>query len=542
MTTNGMDRRTQVGKEAEAKVLNSLQQLPAPWRTFDNVEWRKLEHFGEEVGEADFFVFHPQYGVIAFEVKGGNVSVVNGEWLYGNGKPMKTSPMFQARRSRFALQKRLKPKLGSVVDDLTFTHAVWFPDVRWPRELQLPDAPSNSFVLDITLLDNPEPRLLQIFKEAAPEPKAWTKVQQNALKDLLAPDWQLQMPLVYRLEGASQALLQATEQQMSALRLLRTQSRLLVEGGAGSGKTLLAVTLAREHAALGKQVLLTCFNKALANQLATFFNGQDNVTVVHFHELVRQAALQAGLPYTVPQDKQKQSRFFREDCAELLMSAAEQGAHRYDSIIVDEAADFLPDWWAAIECLGQPDFCWYCFYDRHQTIYFAEHPWSPPFKGEPMPLDVNLRNTRPVGMLAARLGHCPPPAGFRVETGPDPVVKVSPDFQAMSEELRKLLKSLTHEQMVPPERIVVLAPYRHSNPQSLWAAGLKGFALNENVSVPEAGKIGVATIQGFKGLEADVVILAGLNAQILKSPELLYVGASRAKAGLYVLSLEPLAD
>ena len=537
-----MDRRDQVGKEAEAKVLKLLSKLPSPWRTFDNVEWRKLGRYGEEMGEADCFVFHPQFGVIVFEVKGGNVSVENGIWRYGNGDAMRKPPMEQARRSRFALQNRLKPKLGKAVEEsLTFTHAVWFPDVKWPKELQLPDAPSNAFVLDGTVLVNPESRLLQIFREASPEAKPWSKAQQHALKELLAPDWQLQTPLGFQLKNASDALLQATDQQIAALRLLRTQSRLLVEGCAGSGKTLLAVTLAREHASVGKQVLLSCFNKALASQLALFFHEQPNVTVLHFHELVRLSAAQAGLPYIVPQDKEQQSRFFREECAELLMNAAECGARRYDSIIVDEAANFLPDWWAASECLGLPDFCWYCFYDRHQTIYFAEQPWKPPFNGEPMSLEENLRNTRPVGEMAAKLGKCPPPTAFRVDSGPEPVVAVSQNFTEMAEEIRKLLKHLIHEQSVAPESIVVLAPYRHTNPESLWAAGLRDFDLNENVSVPEIGKVGVATIQGFKGLEADVVILAGLNAQIQKKPELLYVGASRAKAGLYVFTLEPFA-
>ncbi len=35
-------------------------------------------------------------------------------------------------------------------------------------------------------------------------------------------------------------------------------------------------------------------------------------------------------------------------------------------------------------------------------------------------------------------------------------------------------------------------------------------------------------------------ILAGLNAQTLTHPELLYVGASRARAALYAFSLVPL--
>ncbi len=77
------------------------------------------------------------------------------------------------------------------------------------------------------------------------------------------------MPLVAHLDNSLADLQQATEQQITVLRMLRTQSRLLVEGSAGSGKTLLAVCLAREHAALGKSVLLTCFNRNLAEHLST---------------------------------------------------------------------------------------------------------------------------------------------------------------------------------------------------------------------------------------------------------------------------------
>ena len=47
----------------------------------------------------------------------------------------------------------------------------------------------------------------------------------------------------------------------------------------------------------------------------------------------------------------------------------------------------------------------------------------------------------------------------------------------------------------------------------------------------------VGTVHAFKGLEADVVVLAGLTPQVLTHRELLYVGASRARGALYVLSL-----
>lgn len=48
----------------------------------------------------------------------------------------------------------------------------------------------------------------------------------------------------------------------------------------------------------------------------------------------------------------------------------------------------------------------------------------------------------------------------------------------------------------------------------------------------------VGTVQGFKGLEADVVVLVGLDAKSTLRPEALYVGASRARAALFVLALE----
>jgi len=76
------------------------------------------------------------------------------------------------------------------------------------------------------------------------------------------------VPLAVRVDDALDAMLNATDEQVQALRLLRSQPRLLVEGGAGTGKTLLAVALAREHAAQGRAVLFTCFNKALAVALA----------------------------------------------------------------------------------------------------------------------------------------------------------------------------------------------------------------------------------------------------------------------------------
>ena len=47
----------------------------------------------------------------------------------------------------------------------------------------------------------------------------------------------------------------------------------------------------------------------------------------------------------------------------------------------------------------------------------------------------------------------------------------------------------------------------------------------------------MGTIQSFKGLEADVVVLVGIDGRSMRRPANLYVGASRARAALYVLAL-----
>ena len=528
-----------IGNIAEQKVLSALSSLPSPWQIFNTVEWRNLGNYGEEVGEADIVVFNPQYGVVVFEVKAGQVHIVDGTWFYASGRPMKQSPFSQARRNRFALIEKLEKRLGkTILQNLTITHAVWFPDVKWSKQLVIAEAPSSHFIFDRHALSNPLPQLEKMFADirqtASP---TWTKTQQNTLKELLAPDCLLLVPLANTLDDTVTLLHQATEQQIRVLRLLRTQKRLLVEGGAGTGKTLLATMMAREHAQQGKKVLLTCYNKALAlllaEQLAAY---ESQITVLHFHELVRVLCLQAGLNYQVPNDEQQRRQFFNDDCPELLMKAAEKLPNLYDSLIVDEAADFSPTWWIALESLMNPNFSWYCFYDSNQTIFHDNQQWQAPFEGEVMSLDVNLRNTQPIGELAIRLGKCPTPT-FAVHTGQHPHITICQNFDVMAEALRQTLRQLIVEEAVAPERIVILSPYRHTNSQSTWVTGLNGVDLHTQMNVMAKGKVRIGTIQSFKGLESDVVILVGLTQQSVKQSELLYVAASRAKAALYVFSL-----
>lgn len=528
-----------IGFNAESKVFVALSNLQFPWQYFHTIEWRFLNRDGESIGEADAVVFHPHHGLIVFEIKAGAVDVRDGIWYYASGLAMKQSPFSQARRNRYALIEKLQHRLGrDAMDSLTVTHAVWFPDVVWRSGLPSTEAPSRAFLLDRTSLAEPESALLRLFHEAAPAPVHWTRAQQHGLKEVLAPDCHCLVPLASKVDDTLSALYRATQEQVQVLRMLRSQPRLLVEGGAGTGKTVLACALAREHAAQGKTVLFTCFNKALAQSVSIALTEVPGITVLPFHELARTQAIAAGLTYQVPADAEAAGRFYREQSAELLLTAAESNLTRYDTIIVDEAADFAATWWVAIEALGQTGFSWYCFYDRHQCLFQADDQWEPPFAAVPMTLDANLRNTQAIGELASRLGQCSVPQLFRVNGGEPPVIQNSQNFGEMASQLRQLIRSLRNKESLMLDQIVVLSPYKHTNKNSGWFVGLEEFPLTTEMVSPQPGQLRVGTVQGFKGLEADVVILVGIDNKVSNHPQTLYVGASRARAALYVLAIE----
>ncbi|MEY4907402.1 MAG: hypothetical protein RL260_1120, partial [Pseudomonadota bacterium] len=277
---------------------------------------------------------------------------------------------------------------------------------------------------------------------------------------------------------------------------------------------------------------------ALASHLSAQLDGVPGLTVCNFHELVKLLAEQSGLGFNVPADDAARRQFFNEDCAELLLNAAELLGLRFDTLIVDEAADFSPTWWVALETLGAPDFAWYCFFDRRQSVFRAQAQWEPPFAAAPLVLEANLRNARPIGERAALLGQCVVPTEFRVEHGPAPQTQLSRDFAEMAGQLRQVLRTLLKRDGLRPEQVVILAPYRHTNTTAGWAAGLDEVVLNLDVVNAVPGQVRIGTIQGFKGLEADVVILAGLDHKAGQHPEWLYVGASRARAALFMLALD----
>jgi hypothetical protein len=105
----------------------------------------------------------------------------------------------------------------------------------------------------------------------------------------------------------------------------------------------------------------------------------------------------------------------------------------------------------------------------------------------------------------------------------------------MREAVRKALHRLIVDEKLDHSRVVVLSP-RSTSTSLIWKAGRIGnLKLVEHPGPAEHDEVIFASLQRFKGLEADAIVLCEVErGQSTCSPTHLYVGSSRARHLLVV--------
>src|SRR6185436_2727641 len=120
------------------------------------------------------------------------------------------------------------------------------------------------------------------------------------IADLLRGDFDGRMSLRARADGVNKELLRLTTEQYAVLDGLADVERAFIRGGAGTGKTLLAVEEARRFAAAGNSVLLLCYNRALAEFLVASTAGLVGVRAASLHSFMADVVRRAGLEPELP--------------------------------------------------------------------------------------------------------------------------------------------------------------------------------------------------------------------------------------------------
>jgi superfamily I DNA and RNA helicase len=137
--------------------------------------------------------------------------------------------------------------------------------------------------------------------------------------------------------------------------------RVLVQGGAGSGKTVIAAEAARRLAAQGRRVLLLCFTAPLRRFLEQRLDGT-GIDVQTINGFAKQVEVQVG---PTPGEPNLQTD---DGWAALFRHVAPYVEPRWDAVVVDEAQDLQAGGWELVERLSVGKRLW-AFHDAAQKFW-----------------------------------------------------------------------------------------------------------------------------------------------------------------------------
>ncbi|MGB8931561.1 MAG: NERD domain-containing protein [Anaeromyxobacteraceae bacterium] len=341
--------------QAEREVWSALKKrLPSGWHAWHSLRLRNEKGY---MGEGDFVLAHPERGLLVLEVKGGHVDLHDGRW-HQNGLPLDPAPLTQALDYQSFLLKRLDA-FGS--EPPAWGVAAAFPDTEFDEQPGADDA--RGAVLGKTQLHWLEEYFDSIVKRALPAPHAARGDWIARLQKLWGESWVPSLSLGTKAQLAEEQRLALDAAQLAALEGLLGNDRVLISGGAGSGKTLLAAEAARRHAAEGKRVLLLCFTAPLQRWLAARL-AADGVEVETVSGLAKKIAVGAGVG---PEAGDLTGTEYWRATYERALDHAEP---RWDVVVVDEGQDLTLEAWCLVDALAKGRRLW-VLHDPSQG-YWAE--------------------------------------------------------------------------------------------------------------------------------------------------------------------------
>ena len=294
-----------------------------------------------------------------------------------------------------------------------------------------------------------------------------------------------------------------------------------ISGGAGSGKTVLAIEKATRSAGEGYRTLLTCFNAPLASHLRDICGDSEGLVVASFHSLCRSFAQQAGK--TLPTNAGQ--ALFDTHLPEALVDAVgDRPDLAFDTIVIDEGQDFHDSWLNALRLTLKEDGerRFYVFYDDNQRLFSREASFIEALPQSALALTRNLRNTRRIHALITKWYEGRRSTAAGPEGEPVGIIECRTSDLALAR-VEERIAQLLRSGQVKPGHIAVLTggtTEKHLIPEKI--AGIE--ICPSDRMLPN--RIVFDTVRRFKGLSRPCVFVIGLEG--LTDPELVYVATSRA--------------
>lgn len=543
---------------AEAKIFEELKGLDLECVVFHSIGL--AEHLDKVYGEIDFIILSHR-GVLCLEVKGGGVECENNKWIYinrrGEFSSKGESPFRQAVRNMYSLRDVIQKRVGNNANlkYVQFACAVALPDIVFTyKQIDFP----MKLVYDVRRADLGN--LIrdaynhwsdETFSKTGHRGNSLTPTEIDMLADIIQPSFSAHVKLSTILEDSERRIEEFTRDQAEFLNAQTVNPRMLITGGAGTGKTLMGTEIAKSAARDNQRVLFLTYTKNLAAQIQHDIHSDDcykkNIDVIHFHGFLDRYVRD-------PSSDVKSEIYFNKVLPELFVGGVQDGAvtiDPYDLLILDEGQDLLRlsffDCYENILKNGLNDGKWYCFLDKNQNLFNQQDLEDGiEFLNQIRPanyiLTTNCRNTQKIADFNESVTHIDALKHLK-NTGLD----VQSIMYANDKELyKKLLEKLKyyHSQGLSYGDITILTRHKFEN------SPLKD--LNEFKSVCSIQKINHknvwqkmdnlvrhCTVHGFKGLDSKIIFYIGeLDSSDAKERFINYTAISRARSALVVFERE----
>ena len=533
------------GSQGEKLVYEALQTLDSRFVVFHSFHW--ISNGNRSEGEADFVVFHPDYGILVIEVKDGKISYEQGNWYSTNRKTHDKElikPISQANNGRYMIITELEKHMGNVPSVFC---AVWFTDFDKSQYNNYPkDAPAE-IILDTVALEWPEMALRNVFeywfKSLNRLPRPLNEDVMIYCINLLQPTLCVAETFNISLEEMERESIRLTNQQYAVLHYLQEQNIAAIHGAAGTGKTVLAVEKGRMIANDKEEVLLLCFNEFLLERLVQM-KLPSYIKIHNERTLAQELMPDKDIPFEMIIDS------FENYFAESF----DDDTWKYKNVIIDEAQDFPSDVLSHIYRLVQArNGIFYVFYDRSQSVITRRLPdgtlkenasnWIDRSMDCRLVLYQNCRNTAEISESLKCIGKIETKGYVNENHGNKPIIQFFD--KEKKKNLIEAIESFVNTSIGEGISLADIVILTVNTLKYSVLTDVKSISKIPISNKQEIGKVWFTTVRRFKGLEAKAVLVLDVKTSEMTKEltrRLLYVGCSRATSKLKVLIVDDVSQ
>ncbi|WP_351109931.1 nuclease-related domain-containing DEAD/DEAH box helicase [Serratia marcescens] len=346
----------------EIDLYRKLESARCNWTVIHSLDLAPSNH--NRRTELDFVIVIPDVGILCIEVKSHREIGFDGDHWYPES--ITKSPFRQAEDARYALRRRLVERLA-IFSQVPVIHCCVFPRADFtvlPNLSVSPYEVMDRYRFDACRTGDELCEALKIMALRIINADPTLTLMKVPLSGQQVEDFvsfcfpiRTRRPekiteIRYREEELEKLL---RDQQYPVLRLTDYNPRVLVEGGAGTGKSLIGLGVARLKAAQGLRVGYLCFNRLIGQWAASQLEEEHNPLLVGGSVL---SVLMSLTGVSVPENPNDD---FWSGVAQEVQDRLTDPSCAYDAqfdyLVIDEAQDILgrPDLFDCLRLLIDGD-------------------------------------------------------------------------------------------------------------------------------------------------------------------------------------------